>query len=240
MQYGHYSDDEIPKQHNPGYAVNSSGYRCAEWRPMPDGKKNVVVLGCSHTFGEGLDEGEVWVDRLSSKTDARVLRWWNLGQPGASGEKIVRILYGTEKVLFPKIIIICWPLWSRRERLLDYNKRSLHQINLVGGDTLLKYENSETDQQNFLKNIFFAEKFAEKQNATLFHCFAHDMYEIPNTSCFVFTDYTIKTCWPQWDSKTQRQIFIEPNFAKDGRHFGVEHHRVFAEKFYNRFKSKLK
>ena len=123
MKYGHYSDSEIPnyKSHDHyneqnGYVTNSFGYRCPEWTPLPYGKKNVVVMGCSHTFGEGLDAGEVWVDQLYTLVNQRLLRFWNLGQPGASGEKIVRILYATEKVLFPKIIIICWPLWSRRER----------------------------------------------------------------------------------------------------------------------------
>jgi hypothetical protein len=242
MKFGHYSDDEMPVQHNPGYAVNSYGYRCPEWRPMPDGAKNVIVLGCSHTFGEGLDEGEVWVYRVAAKTDPKRLRWWNLGQPGASGDKIVRILYATEKVFFPKIIIICWPLRSRRERLLNFNKKQLPQINLTGGDTLLKYENSETDQQNFLKNVFFAEKFAEKQGAKIFHCFAQDIYEVNST--YVFADTSLQQCWPEWDShhlpNAKREHITTPSLAKDGVHYGVEHHQVFAEKFYNKFKSKLK
>ena len=34
MKYGMYSDSELP----PG------DYRCPSWDPMPDGKKNVVVL----------------------------------------------------------------------------------------------------------------------------------------------------------------------------------------------------
>jgi hypothetical protein len=236
MKYGHYSDDEIPTQHNPGYAVNSAGYRCAEWRPMPDGKKNVIVLGCSHTFGEGLDDGEVWVDRLAAKTDATALRWWNLGQPGASGEKIVRILYATEKVLFAKIIIICWPEWSRRERLENLPK------NLTSDNELLKTETDVTDKHNFLKNVFFAEKFAEQQNAKLFHCFADDVYKLDCAN--VYNDTSLKLCWPEWDSHhlpdAKRQHITTFNLAKDGIHYGVKHHQVFAEKFYNRFKSKLK
>ena len=236
MKYGHYSDDEIPTQHNPGYDVNSAGYRCPEWKPMPNGKKNVIVLGCSHTFGEGLDAGEVWVDQLYALVDQRLLRFWNLGQPGASGEKIVRILYATEKVLFPKIIIICWPLWSRRERLENFPK------NLTGDNELLKTETNETDKNNFLKNVFLAEKFAEKQEAKIFHCFAEDIYEIK--SAYVFTDTSLRSCWPEWSpirKEQDKRIFVsEPSYAKDGKHFGVEHHRVFSEKVYNRFKSKLK
>jgi hypothetical protein len=236
MKFGHYSDNELPLQDNPGYAVNSSGYRCVEWQPMPDGGKNVIVLGCSHTFGEGLDEGEVWVDQLALKTDARVLRWWNLGQPGSSGDKIVRILYATEKVLFPKIIIICWPEWSRRERLENL------PINLTSDNKLLKIETDETDRNNFLKNVFLAEKFAEYQQAKLFQCFAHDVYELDSAN--VFKDTSLRSCWPEWDRHhlpdALREHIITPSLAKDGIHYGVEHHRVFANKLYNRFKSKLK
>ena len=236
MKYGHYSDSEIPKQDNPGYRVNSSGYRCPEWRPMPDGKKNVVVLGCSHTFGEGLDDGEIWVDQLAAKTDTKALRWWNLGQPGASGEKIIRILYATEKVLFPNIIIICWPEWSRRERLENITK------NLTSDNELLKTETDSTDRNNFLKNVFFAEKFAERRIAKLFHCFAHDVYELDSVN--VYNDTSLKLCWPEWDShhlsNAKRERITTPSLARDGIHYGVEHHRVFAEKLYNRFKPKLR
>jgi hypothetical protein len=235
MKYGHYSDNEIPAQDNPGYSVNSSGYRCPEWLPLPDGKKNVVVLGCSHTFGEGLDDGDVWVDQLYSLVDQR-LRFWNLGQPGASADKIIRILYATEKVLFPKIIIICWPEWSRRERL------DRTPVNLTSNNALLKTETDHTDQNNFLKNVFFAEKFAEQQTAKLFHCFAQDVYEIPNAVAYSETSLRcaglngINIIYP--DAK--REQISTPSLAKDGIHYGVEHHRVFAEKFYNKFKSKLK
>ena len=235
MKYGHYSDNKIPTQDNPGYQLNSCGYRCPEWNPLPDGKKNVAVLGCSHTFGEALNDGEVWVDQLAAKTDSTVLRWWNLGQPGASADKIIRVLYATERVLFPKIIIICWPLWSRRERL-EHTPKNLTS------DALLKTETEATDRNNFLKNIFFAEKFAETQRAKLFHCFAQDIYEIPSAT--VYNNTSLRSCWPEWDSHhlpdAKRDHITTPSLARDGIHYGSEHHRVFAEKIYNRFKLKLK
>ena len=236
MKYGHYSDNEIPKQDNTDYQVNSYGYRCPEWTPMPDGKKNVVVLGCSHTFGEGLEDGEVWVDQLYNLLDQRLLRVWNLGSRGASTDKIVRILYATEKVLSPNVIIICWPERSRRERLENQAK------NLTSDNVLLKTETDETDQNNFLKNVFFAEKFAEKQGATIFHCFAHEVYELNGLN--VLKEYSLKNCWPEWSpirKEQHKRIFINKHsLAEDGIHFGVEHHTVFANMFYNRFKSKLK
>tara|TARA_E500000178_G_C17035593_1_gene763194 strand:+ start:5878 stop:6606 length:729 start_codon:yes stop_codon:yes gene_type:complete len=242
MKHGFYSDQEIPKsiaKHRKpiaDYKTNSHGYRCPEWTPLPVGKKNVVILGCSHTFGEGLNDGEVWVDKLYNKIDKSRLRFWNLAQPGASADKVVRILYGCEKVLFPKIIIVCWPLWSRRERLDGYAQ------SLMSYDEKLKNENEHTDSNNFLKNVFFVEKFAEKTDATVFHCFAQDAYPIQGVNAYDQT--TIKKCWPVWSkqkSNHKDRIRIDtPSLAKDGMHYGVEHHERFAELFYNHFRSKLK
>ena len=237
MKYGYYTDDELPK-FNPaaGYETNSLGYRCPEFRPLPDGGKNVVVLGCSHTFGEGLEENETWVSQVA-KYSNKILRWWNLGQPGASADLMIRILYGTEKVLFPKVIVACWPAESRRERL------DAHPQNLTSNDALLKTENNNTDRNNFLKNMFLLEKFAEKNNAKTFHCFAEDAYELDN-NLQVLKDYTIKNCWPEWDrhhlADAKRDIITTPSLARDGVHYGSEHHQVFARKFYERFKSKLR
>ena len=114
MKFGHYADRELPESvgiNKPplmDYKTNSHGYRCPEWEPMPDGKKNVVVLGCSHTFGQGNADNEHWVHHLSQHNTER-LRYWNLGQPGCSADKIVRILYGCEKLIDPRIVIVCWP-----------------------------------------------------------------------------------------------------------------------------------
>ena len=237
MKYGYYADDDLPKfSPATGYKTNSYGYRCPEFRPLPDGGKNVVVLGCSHTFGEGLEEEEIWVGRVAKESN-KILRWWNLGRPGSSADQMIRILHGTEKVLFPKIIIACWPAWSRRERLDSYPQ------NLTSDDKLLKTENNYTDQNNFLKNVFLLEKFAEKNAAKTFHCFAEDVYEI-NDDLQVLDDYTIKNCWPEWDRhhlpEAKRDIITTPSLARDGIHYGAEHHQVFARRFLERFKSKLR
>ena len=70
MRYGFFTDKGLDKQNLIGDPwnklewhpdINSYGYRCPEWEPMPDGKKNVVILGCSHTFGQGLLPDQHWV-----------------------------------------------------------------------------------------------------------------------------------------------------------------------------------
>ena len=239
MKFGYYADNEIPKSVALGrspftdYKVNSYGYRCPEWAPMPDGKKNVVVLGCSHTFGQGNADNEHWVHFISQHNTDR-LRYWNLGQPGASADKIVRILYGCEKVIHPEIIIVCWPLWSRREKLHSYPQSQMSY------EPELKNENALTDKNNFLKNLFFVEKFADKNRCKTFHCFAQDSYHAHMKGLNVLEEYTIKNCWPYWDKFEQRVPYDKPNLASDGQHYGVEHHKRFAQLFLDYFRSKLR
>ena len=146
----------------------------------------------------------------------------------------MRILYGCEKLIDPRIIIVCWPFWSRRERLGSYPQ------GMMSYDEKLKHEDEHTDKHNFLKNVFFVEKYAEKNNCTTFHCFAQDSYHEHIPELNVLENYTIKNCWPYWDSRTQREQYNEPNFAKDGEHYGVEHHERFAQLFLERFGAKLK
>ena len=223
MQFGHFTDRGLP----------NFNFRCPSWNPMPDGKKNVVVLGCSHTFGQGNADNEHWVHFLSQH-NTKQLRYWNLGQPGASADKVVRILYGCEKLIDPKIIIVCWPLWSRREKLHAYAQ------SLMSYDEELKKEDDLTDKNNFLKNVFFVEKFAENNRCKTFHCFAQDSYHEHLKGVNVLEDYTISNCWPYWDKFQQRVQYKDPNLAKDGQHYGVEHHERFAKLFLEKFSMKLK
>lgn len=238
MKFGYFSDKELPKGFSntkpdgAQYTLNSFGYRCPEWTPMPDGKKNVAVLGCSHTFGQGLNDDEHWVHFLSQH-NTNVLRYWNLAQPGSSGDKVVRTLYGCEKIIEPRIVILCWPDWSRRERF----ERS--PIDLSGSHETLRHETDETDLNNFLKNVFFVEKYGEKNNCKVFHCFAQESYHDHINGLNVLEEQTISNCWPWWHKTWQRELQSD-NIARDGQHYGTKHHQRFAELFLKRFGSKMR
>lgn len=233
MKFGWFTDSEIPRMTKyQNYESNSYGYRCPEFSPLPDGGKNVIVLGCSHTYAEGLDYKESWVYLLSKKCGGN-LRWWNLGYPGASGDFMVRVAHGSEKVLFPKIIVCCWPLAMRRERL------DVHPKFLYRNSEELKVENDFTDENNFYKNVFLIEKLASFINARTFHCFAEEIHRIPDKK-EVYISHTLKSCWPEWDSRDKRDIHTAPNFARDGRHYGDKHHMSFADKLFSAWGHKLK
>jgi len=231
MKYGFFSDSE-PK------SFGEWPFRCPSWNPMPDGKKNVVILGCSHTWGVGLEPPETWAHKVSQH-NTKALRYWNLGQPGYSPEAVVRMLYSTEKTLHPSIIIICWPEISRRE---CYGASHSMPTNLMGTDRKLQYQTAEDDLQVFYRSLFFVQKFAEHRKAKVFHCFAQAYVDIlqvdPHLN--VLEDYTLRNCWPHWDKFTARDLHARPSYARDGAHYGVEHHERFAKLFLDRFGPKLK
>jgi hypothetical protein len=110
----------------------------------------------------------------------------------------------------------------------------------MGSDDELKFENEETDKNNFLKNVFFVEKYAERNNCKVFHCFAQDSYHEHIQGLNVLEEYTIKNCWPYWDKFTARDLHSRPSLANDGEHYGVEHHARFAQLFLEKFAVKLK
>jgi len=227
MKYGYYSDNDLK-------TFRAYPFRCPEWDPMPDGKKNVVILGCSHTWGVGLEPDETWAHRVSQHNTSR-LRYFNLGQPGASPDTVVRILYSCEKVINPKIIIVMWPEASRRERLVHY------PMNLHHTSEYLKHETHETDKNNFLKCVFFLEKYAEKNQCKTIHCFSDDYIEFrtKDNSPLVLED-TLRKCYPYWDKFEHRELDPKPSRARDGIHFGIPNHKRFAELFLQRFGQKLK
>ena len=232
MKYGYYADrDPIAFPNYP--------FRCPSWNPMPDGKKNVVILGCSHTWGVGLEPHETWAHHVSQHK-TKLLRYWNLGQPGYSPEAVVRMLYRTEKTLCPNIIIICWPESSRREWF--ENGQMPVPLNIHGTDPKLKHHTNETDLQTLYRSVFFVEKYAEQNRAKIFHCFADTFVDLKkfNPTLNVLPDHTLRNCWPHWDKFTARDLHSKPSKARDGLHYGVEHHKRFAQLFLDRFATKLK
>jgi len=250
MKFGFFTDKGLDKQDLLGHPwnktqwhpdINSHGYRCPEWHPMPDGKKNVVVLGCSHTFGQGLRPGDHWVSIISQHNTNR-LRYWNLGVPGASGECCVRRLWGSQKLINPEIVIVCWPEISRRSWFGGSEPNAI-----LGSDEKNRYQTNETDMKNFLHNVFWVQKYGEVNNAKVYHCFATEYVQHKDMDALnVLRDVSIKHCWPHWDKFPESDKFVKPqsqfspSLALDNKHYGKEHHERFATLFLRSFGPKLK
>ena len=141
------------------------------------------------------------------------------------------------KIIYPKIILICWPDSSRRERLEDIARD-------IGASTpeLVKHETEQTDLHNLYKNIYTSQKYAERIDSKIFHCFAHDTPPLEMEN--VYNTFSLRSCWPVWDNhrlrSAQRELTSEHDVALDGKHFGSRHHNRFGNLIYDKFGVKIK
>ena len=78
----------------------------------------------------------------------------------------------------------------------------------------------------------------------MFHCFAQENYSEHIKELNVLPEHTIKNCYPPYDkhhlADARRTLISTPSLAKDGVHYGVEHHKEFAKLFVDYFSNKLK
>ena len=132
-----YSDDvqmKIP------YERNSYGYRGNDF----GNNEEIMVLGCSQTFGRGLPEEFTWANVFSNKLNKNYV---NLAQEGDSAQaQIYKAFKYFEEFGNPKIIVACLP--STRIEMPYISKKFGKDVN--------KFENDWTDldkiQQIFLYN----------------------------------------------------------------------------------------
>ena len=94
------------------YTLNSIGFRCNDVREM--NSDDILCLGCSFTFGEGLNVENTWPYKLNKLTGVRT---WNLGVQGASLDLCFRLAYQWVNLKKPKYLCILLPELGRREVL---------------------------------------------------------------------------------------------------------------------------
>ena len=91
------------------YNINEYGFRTSF---DFDNKDSLIALGCSHTFGVGNRENEIWPTILS---DRLKLKLYNLGVPGGAMSSCFRVLEQWIARIKPKMVVILEPHPSRRE-----------------------------------------------------------------------------------------------------------------------------
>lgn len=122
--YWVYPDDQegFCKNQPPGYTetsviyrMNSHGYRGTEFSEPAEFK--ILVSGCSHTFGIGINEEDLWCNQLAQRiTGAKV---YNLALGGRSPDYVVRTIYKSIDLIKPNLVMVMWPDQSRFERPAD-------------------------------------------------------------------------------------------------------------------------
>jgi len=94
---------QFTDKHGVEWNYNSSGYRT---HPLEVVEDHVLVVGCSHTEGHGLQIGERWADVLESMIEIKI---FNFAKGSANSEFCYQVLCNWTKKHRPKFVIVQWP-----------------------------------------------------------------------------------------------------------------------------------
>jgi hypothetical protein len=106
---------------NTKYKINSNGFRGNEI----SGEEDLIIGGCSFTFGLGIPEDKIWAVELANNLN---LKYANLSYPGASTMFIVQSMFKYFKqyrnpktiiCLFPDAYRMCLPYIENKLKSLD-------------------------------------------------------------------------------------------------------------------------
>jgi len=87
------------------YEINSEGWRSANCREYDIAEPSLVVLGCSFTYGTGLNLEQTWGAKLAQRMGLTLV---NLGMPGHSLDlSTAWLMLNQHRLQQPRAVIIC-------------------------------------------------------------------------------------------------------------------------------------
>ena len=193
------------------YDINNHGFRCPPFDDIDHRKQQIMVLGCSYTFGIGLRQEQLWHDHLLLAFSDETTQIWNLGVPGYSNDAIARLAWRFLEYIRPAMIFVQWTHFHRREYVRDDNSvwRILTNNPRFWNDGSVEYKaffsmhNDFNDQYCFEKNLALLSNIAKAHGIT---------FEYETTNNFPLIDY-----------------------ARDNEHPGPDSHKLFAVQIYNQY-----
>lgn len=232
------------------YEYNSFGYRGKEFEVNED----LVIAGCSQTFGMGLEENQVWGNILAKHFE---LRASNLSIPGSSTESIVNNIFAYFKEYgHPKMLLALFPDMYRMQIPTHRNQITSSAIrnenDKEGGHPYLTYlyldKVDQKTKPNYQKSPFDLEEILTPDVA-----FFHNMKSI-----MILSQYCkavgIKFYWSTWREELDIAItkiktesreyddYVSLDFCnwytsyEDGKDpFGIEGTLIYLSKYHNQY-----
>lgn len=220
---------------NEKYArINSFNYRSDNFIHEHDGL-HILFAGCSNTFGDGLEEDEIWAKRLYKKIaeKTKVSGFFNIGTPGHGIMAIINDIFKySYSVAKPDVIFVNFPT-SRRFYWHNSKNNTLiyHNLNEPEDETIEIWNTIPLIEYQYL---FMLEQFCKVGNIKLIYGTwdrnSHfSMYK--DLHCFIDIND---------DEFITKYINDNPDdelamYARDGVHYGLAYHHTWAEMMYNRY-----
>tara|TARA_B000000609_G_scaffold157490_1_gene152182 strand:+ start:1145 stop:2011 length:867 start_codon:yes stop_codon:yes gene_type:complete len=200
---------------------NNYGFRCEDIEEKTKDDFVVVSLGCSFTYGTGIDAEDRWSDVLCKKiqeTTNLKVKNYNLGLIGQSNDYIARMVYKTITDLKPDLYCFLFTFRSRLE-WVDHNDQLINILPGLDTDAFMKITNDGAALYNFNKNFTLIESLCKLHNVPFMYSTIDNLIHL-NTS-----------------SNKNYIGFVEADTdAVDNEHPGSNWHKTLAELFFNRYK----
>ena len=153
------------------YHINKHSYRTQEFNTI-DWANSVVLLGCSQTYGVGVDECDTIGSNLSKLINKNVV---NLGVPGASNEVILNnsIILSSG---YPTPLAVIH-LYTDIDRFTEYSKRQIMNHGSWSMDTdfmrACSAEKTNSEVQTLMASKISQEIWKQKTKFLEFTTFTH-------------------------------------------------------------------
>lgn len=194
--------------------------------------KKVLVIGCSITYGQELPARlkQSYPSLLSKSNDWEVV---NRGFPGASNDRIIRILFEEIDNKYD-LIIIAWTETSRKEvfdirsdRFICINSNNYRSLDWVESYYKHSYDDFH-NYMNWLRQVILVERFLQSVNQDYVFCNTFSIIEdyiikCPNLLSKIDTNKFVD--WPNSIVEWTKDLPVGPNL-----HPLIEGHQVIANK----------
>jgi hypothetical protein len=224
--------DKWPYEHF-NYSINDYGFRGGEYPKELD----FAAFGCSFTFGIGLPEHMLWHNIIAKKlsfTNA------NFGLPASSIESIIDVFLIMTKHIKIKNAAILLPPMSRLQIAKKHPEGDLiNYINIIPNYNLTVGDLFKINQELIYRAIPEEEiyKICRNKLYLLDHIAQERGIKVYISSWEQSTYDLLKqldlksVILPQWISTSKE--FAESDLARDRKHPGPEHHKLFVDRIFN-------
>lgn len=164
---------------------------------MPD-----IAVGCSHTFGTGVEPNEAWPALLGLK---------NYGVEGCSTDYIARVFPYVAAKEQPEVVYALWPDWTRFEYIEDSN----YKQSLVTDTNRIEFMESWPEyrlRENFNSCVEKITRICKERSITLISMTLDDLIPyIDHADCWPLSKlgHHYSPLWHQWVADIFRQKYNE-------------------------------
>jgi len=225
------------------YKTNTLSYRTKNLSSFKK-KDFILVLGCSHTFGVGLSEEDIYHSHIGRKTNLEILN----GGYGAFGPDMVMLnsfLFLKNSKLRPKAAIIQWP--------------ELNRFTFKGNNEIISllphtFSKDLEKQDDIFRKIFGHLLISKNSKVSKFYRSWLDNDNSVNQS-IIFIELT-RFLWKLYDVDYFDFTFVSPedipdtiklksfnhlikDYARDQNHYGSKTHKAVSSEIYKKIKNNL-